>query len=104
MMTSAIAQAVYETNKHRRNESQKDIYSSICKSLMTFCAAAATTLGNIDNIKPPKNFDEAMQSDDWENWCYVTAKELTGMQKMEVFSREEYTIEDLRRIQDLEQI
>ena len=46
MMTSAIAQAVYETNKHRRNESQKDIYSSICKSLMTFCAAAATTLNN----------------------------------------------------------
>ena len=45
----------------------------------------------IDNIKPPRNFDEAMQSDDWENWCYVTAKELRGMQKMGVFSKEEAT-------------
>ena len=98
MMSAAIAQAMYDTNKHRSKESQKDIYSGICQSLMAVCVAAATTLDDIDNVKPPKNFDEAMQTDNWDNWCYVTAKELIGMKKMDVFSVEEYTLDDLRRM------
>ena len=63
--------------------------------MMTFCAAAASTLDSIDNIKPPKNFEEAMQLPNWDDWCYVTCKELDGMKKMNVFSKEEYTLEDL---------
>ena len=84
-------QLLYDTNKHRSKESQHLIYSDICTAL-------AASLDEVDNIQPPKNFDEAMKSDNWDNWCYVTAKELNGMKKMNVFSDEEYTREDLERI------
>ena len=76
MMNTAAAQAVYDTNKHRSNESQTDIYMAIGNAMMTFCAAAASTLDSIDNIKPPKNFEEAMQLPNWDDWCYATCKEL----------------------------
>lgn len=98
MMHSAMVQAVYDTAKHRSKESQAKIYSDISVSMMVFCKALATTLDGIDNIKPPKNFEEAMKLDNWDDWCYVTLKELEGMDKMGVFSKEEYTMDDLERM------
>ena len=93
-----MVQAVYDTAKHRSNESQAEIYNDICMSMMVFSKAFATTLDGSDNIKPPKNFEEAMKLDNWDDWCYVTLKELEGMDKMGVFSKEEYTMDDLERM------
>ena len=39
-----------------------------------------------------------MKLDNWDDWCYVTLKELEGMDKMGVFSKEEYTMDDLERM------
>ena len=43
-----------------------------------------------------KNFGEAMDRDNWDDWMHVTQKEMDGLENMEVFSKEYYTREQLR--------
>ena len=45
-----------------------------------------------------ENFEDAMSREDWDDWCYATGTEINGMTKMDVFSKESYTIDQLRRM------
>jgi hypothetical protein len=98
MMQSAAVQAVYDTSKHRRTESQSAIYCNISTALRVKTCAAAGMIDSAVTLKAPKNFEEAMSLDNWDDWCYVTCSELDGMDEMDVFSKEEFTREDLIRM------
>ena len=73
-------QAVYDTEKHRATESQSSLYASIARELFAYA-------GKIEDEQPtpPKNFEDAMSRQDWEDWCYSTDIEITGMVDMNVF-------------------
>jgi hypothetical protein len=98
MMQSAAVQAVYDTSQHRRTESQSAIYCNISTALRVKTCAAAGMIDSAVTLKAPKNFEEAMSLDNWDDWCYVTCSELDGMDEMDVFSKEEFTREDLIRM------
>ena len=98
MLHSAAVQAMYDTNKHRQTESQASIYSNISRALMTFCSALAATADDCVQVKAPPNFESAMNLANWDDWCYVTDSEIGGLDKMNVFSKEKYTLDELQRM------
>ena len=91
---SAYVQSVYDTMRHRACESQSAILAGIARVLFAYAAQ----FENEVSVTPPKNFEDAMSREDWDDWCYATDTEINGMTKMDVFSKESYTIDQLRRI------
>ena len=94
----AVSQAYYDTQAHRKDEDQGTIYANIARSCMVFVQALASTLDKIDHFAPPANYEQAMKRDDWDSWLYCTLSEIEGMEDMDVFSRDWYTLDDLRKM------
>jgi hypothetical protein len=94
MFEAAARQAVYETKCHRGGESEEMCYTLIINAMN---AKAQGTI-NPDHITPPKNFDEAMARENWDDWLHSTIIEIQGMERMGVFSQESYTRDQLRRM------
>ena len=94
MVAAAARQAVYDTERHRCGESEERCYERIINAMK---AQVEGTI-NPDHIVPPKNFDEAMSRQNWDDWLHVTLIEIQGMERMGVFSPETYTLNELRRM------
>ena len=91
MMTAAAAQAQHDTDRIRCFQNETLVYERISNAF----DAHINQEPNIDH-SPPKNFGEAMDRDNWDDWMHVTQKEMDGLENMEVFSKEYYTREQLR--------
>ena len=94
LIAAAARQAVHDTERHRCGESEEDCYEKIVNAMNAHVNGTI----NPDHIVPPKNFDEAMTRENWDDWLHVTILEIKGMERMGVFSQEAYTIEELRRM------
>ena len=94
LLHAAAVQAIIDTEKIRHFETEDYVYARIANAY----EAEVKHKINPDHVIPPKNFEEAMSRENWDDWMYVTSKEMDGLEEMNVFSIEEYTINELRRM------
>jgi hypothetical protein len=90
-MLCGIVQALSETAKRQANESERETYDRIVKSMHSFAREDL----NPEHMCAPKNLKAAMERENWDDWFYAMMIELKGLEALGVFSEKAYTLKEL---------
>jgi hypothetical protein len=87
------------TEQIRVHDDEQEIYNRIAATAYAAIVKDESTSTGAEKMLPPKNYREAMQRDDWEDWAHAKSKELEGIiDDRGVLSKESYTLKQLRRM------
>ena len=78
------------------NDNQSAVYDYIAIASMAAVCELEVSALNVHKTPPPKNYNEAMERDDYDSWLNAACIELDALRERGVLSEHKYTLAECR--------